>query len=134
MDKKLVTRVETHIAHHEKAAAEFRRPMKRGDAQMRELFAACHEEEARDYQTLLNSIAAQGQEWRDIASAPRDGGEPFWIGAPGFIALAVWNVGDGALRLVRQQIAGEPFGGEPTHWCPHALPNFIPPNPSAAEG
>ncbi len=88
--------------------------------------------QASDLRALLT--AAQGQEWRPIAEAPRDGGEPFWIGSPGFIALAVWNVGDGALRLVRQQIAGEPFGGEPTHWCPHALPNFIPPNPSAAEG
>lgn len=62
-------------------------------------------------------------EWQPIESAPRDGGEPFWVGAPGFIALAYWNVGLGAFCLVLRESTEVPMGLTPTHWQPSPLPD-----------
>ncbi len=80
--------------------------------------------------------AAQGQEWRDIESAPRDG---TWI------VVSQWNREE--VRFTRMFWASiaqwterwstprwwdgvEPSGlAEPTHWMA-----TVPPNPSAAEG
>ncbi len=91
-------------------------------------------EHAADLRALF--LAAQGQEWRDIESAPRDG---TWI------VVSQWNREE--VRFTRMFWASiaqwterwstprwwdgvEPSGlAEPTHWMA-----TVPPNPSAVEG
>lgn len=77
---------------------------------------------ASDLRALLT--AAQGQEWRDIASAPRDfteilatDGDETWI--------VMWERGAGWWNADHTDAMPDGLRAEPTHWMP------LPPPPQA---